>query len=284
MTAPSLPSAPPPQNSGGHAWAQEIPKRASLQRDAAVFAAIKAGIWIMPSTVMVEYSKDGHSVVIYAWVDCLSIGLENAVRINIGQSTCQRIADYLGGWMLPTTRMSDAAYQAATKLNPQVLGASNEMDTTAWMVKHSDLVEMAKQKSGASFVRDVGKDWVNSERLMLANGQPAGLKGNPVGGSGGPVPAGANYGWHSPNATLLSPVYSTPRVKVYQSVGLVHDMNYSDYSQVCTLYREECAIDGVPRHIPTVLADPDMAYLLSDEVQRGTACRVWRHPAIPFGG
>lgn len=273
-----LPSAPPPTNTGGHAWAlQELPKNATAEREAAIIAAIDAGNWIMPAWYPVQYEKDGHTVTIFAWADCLAIGLENPVRVNVWHSTGQRIADRLD-CMLPTSRMSDMAWQASKQINPQILGASAQMSTTAWMVQHSDKVQAAIQASGGGFCRPLGKDWVNTERLLRPDGSVATPTHSTIGGGGGSIPAGANYGWQSPAASLWNPIHT---VRVWQSIGLAHDMNYTDYSQTLTLYRKECVIDNLSRSCEEVLTNPDLAYLLSDEVQRGTACRVFRHPAIP---
>lgn len=287
------PALPPVEHAAsgdsGRTWAKGLPKNATPERDGAVIAAVKAGFYIMPAWVPVSYVKDGKSVTIFAWDDSLSIGFEDRIRADVRHDTAQRIADLLD-CTLPTTRMSDAAYAGAqVKLNPQTINAGwqsvkdqnstanplNVMSTTACMIDASDHVSAARLKAGMSGpfggeARDVGKDWVNTERLW--EGGKMAMK---VG-----LPAAANFGWHWDQAGLKSP----GGMKVLQSVGLAHNLLHTDYSQVLVLYRKECVVDGANRSVEEVLLDPDKAYLLSDEVLKGTACKVVRYPAVPPGG
>ncbi len=290
--AMGAPGAPPSMNSSllgaptsgssGRDWALSLPKNATKEREQAVIDAVASGFFAAPDMVPVTYQKDGHTVTIFAWADCLAIGLTDPIRVSLNHVTAQKIADKLG-LMLPTTRMSDAAYQAATgKLNPQVI-AQNKlpvMSTTTEMIAHSDRVETAKQKAGQAFVRDTGKDWVNSERLLTPSGQPATPGASTIGAGGGKLPASANFGWHSNAAPLKSP----GGMSVYQSVGLAHDCYHADYSQVLTLYGKQCEVDGFPMSVEMALKSPDFAYLLSDEVQKGKTARVWRYPGLDVPG
>lgn len=284
-----MPQAAPPFSSSesGRVWCSTISKQGGLQRDASIIAAVKAGFYIQPALIPCTYQKGGRNITIFAWADCLAIGLSDPIRANIGHAAGQMVADHLK-LMLPTSRMSDAAWQASPKkLNPQAMGASTQMSSTAWMIEHSDKVSRARRNAGldafAGLARPVGKDWVNTERLLTWNGSqfvPTVPTHSTIGAGGGPIPAGANYGWQWDSAALWNP---SKTIHVLQSVGLAHDMNYDDYSQVLTLYATFCQIDGTTRGIPEVLANPDTAYLLSDEVQQGTAAKVWRHPAVPEG-
>lgn len=272
----------PPMGSrmdSGRMWAQGLPPNATPEREAAILAAIDAQFLNAQPAVPVTYRKGPSEITIYAMPDCLMIGYSDPVRVNVNHATAQRIADRFG-MMLPTSLMSDKAWEAATKLTPQTMPADAKMATTERMIGHSDKVEAAKTKSGASFVRPCGKDWVNSERLLTADGKPAVPAHSTIGGGGGPLPASANFGWQWTSGGLKSP----GGVPCLQSVGLAHDINHTDYSQVCTLYGKLCTIDGQSYNIEDVLQDPERAYLLSDEVQKGTACRVWRYPPIPPGG
>lgn len=273
--SPGLPPPPPVDSSdSGRTWAKSLPANATPEREAAILAAVDQGFYHAPALLPVSYTKDGRSVTIYAWGDCLAIGLVDPIRVNVRHPTAQRIADRLG-LMLPTSKMSDAAWQfGPARIAPQTMPADALMGTTARMTEHSDKVSLARTRAGldpfGSLCRPVGKDWVNTERLM-AGGVMA-KKGN--------LPAAANFGWQWAQAGLKSP----GGLPVLQSVGLAHTEDHTDYSQVCTLYGARCIVDGVLRSCAEVLQDPDAAYLLSDEVTRGTACRVWRYPAVPPGG
>lgn len=278
--ADPLPDAPHVDSTdSGRTWALSLPKSAQLaETQAAILAAVKAGFFTEPEMKPIVYVKDGHQVVIFGWADCLAIGHVDAIRVNVWHSTAQRIAD-LRGLMLPTSRMSDAAWLSSVRVGPQVGKADAAMADVSRMIEHSDKVQKARNAAGASasvLSRCVGKDWVNTERLI---GAPPPSHSS-IGGGGGATPAGANFGWHSPAAGLKSP----GGLSVFQSVGLAHEMNYTDYSQTCTLYSGSCSVDGETHTVADCLADPAMAYLLSDEVQKGTAAHIWRHPAIPFGG
>jgi hypothetical protein len=273
--------APPGGSDSGRAWANALPKNATADRGAAILAAVGAGFWRRPDRVAVQADKGGRSVVIYTWGDCLAIGLSDPVRVNLSHADAQRLADRLG-MVVGTSRMCDAAYAAApAKLFPQTTPADAGMATTARMIVHSDKVSTARNKllgqPFGGYARDNGKDWVTTERLLTPGGTPAPPSHSSIGAGGGSVPAGANFGWHADSAGLRSP----GGFAVFQSIGLAHDMNYSDYSQCVTLYDAVCEIDGAERSVVEVLRSPELAWLLSDDVTQGHACRVWRHPAVP---
>lgn len=284
--AEALPDVPHiDSGSSGRTWASMLPKKAVAEREAQILAAVDSRFYITPDLVPITYVKDGHTVTIYGWSDALAIGTEDPIRVNVWHSTAQRIADRLG-LMLPTTRMADAAWTLAANLNDDLpsaklptltTNADSGMADTSRMIKESDMIENARRKNGIDshqLGRDNGKDWVNTERLI---GAPLPTHST-IGGGGGSVPAGANFGWHGGG-------YKSPGgMAVFQSVGLAHDMNYTDYSQMLTLYGKDATVDGVTRSVASFLADPATAYLLSDEVKAGQAAQIWRHPAVPEGG
>lgn len=300
-SAPANPAAPKPEMMGGdnaaslagassgRTWALGLPKGPTPSREQAIVDAVAGGFFVPPVWQLITYEKDGHTVSISGWADALAIGYVDPIRVNVNHATAQRIADLLG-LMLPTTRMSDAAFLASTRLFPQTMPADAKMASTERMIAHSDKCETAKQRAGASFVRDCGKDWVNSERLMLPDGRPAPVGKSTIGGANSAL-ASANFGWHwvaVPSAAEAfkrgnAPLKSPGGMPVYQSVGLAHDRNHTDYSQTLTLYQKTCTIDGQGGLIEDFMRDPSKAYLLSDEVTKGQVCRVWRLPGSNYG-
>ncbi|HEU5316761.1 MAG TPA: hypothetical protein VFX49_11665 [Chloroflexota bacterium] len=265
------------ESDSGREWVRTLPDQNSDAREDAIIAAVRAGFFISPSWQPIEFTRDQIRVRFFAATDALMIGATDPIRINARHGTAQLIADLLG-CVLPTSRMSDLAWVAAHDLGgdipPQILPADRRMTSIARMIEHSDLVTRARRARGVpegEMARDVGKDWVNTERLLEADGSVASSTAE------GSQPAAANFGWHISASSSKSP----GKLPVIQSVGLAHGFTHVDYSQVVTLYRVDCEIDGRSRAVEEVLRDPRIAYLLSDEVPKGLDCRVTRYPLVP---
>ncbi len=260
-------------NITGRTLARSLPDNIAA-RDLAILALAEMGSVPRPLFVPLAYKKDGHSVVIEVATDALKIGTQDPIRLTVTHPTAQKLADLFGA-MLPTTRMADAAYSSAIQLDPQILPVPG-MSSTAQMIHASDLVNAEIERHGGkpgNIVRDLGKDWVNTERLLNEDGSIASATGFP-----GTI-AEANFGMHKLGAGSRSP----GGMSVIQSVGLAHDIHHTDYSQVTTLYGLVAIIDGIPVLIATAMRDPKLAYLLSDEIKKGQVARVWRHPAVNPG-
>jgi hypothetical protein len=98
----------------------------------------------------------------------------------------------------------------------------------------------------------LGKDWVLTNRLLEQPGKRM----------------AANYGWfdaHAPNGVL------------WQPVGLAHNDEHVDYSQLLRLVRRDVEVNGRPMAIDEVLKDPELAWLLSKE----GPLKVLRLPSVP---
>jgi len=277
----------------GREFLASVPAELTDAREEQILKALIAGLVTPHSFTPVVSEKGGKRLTFYAMNDAVLLGLTDGVRVNLRHTTAQVLAD-MTGMVLPTSRMSDLAYQqAAIRIRPQVLSASRGtagMSKTSWMVDHSAAVSAALAKAGgktgaAQLVRTVGKDWVTTERLLTPSGAIAGpsRKGDPTPRSSteaGAI-AAANFGWHSSDGPSRSPGGS----QVWQSIGLAHDIGHTDYSQVVTLYAGYVTIEGgAERSVEEVLHDPALAFLLSDEVTEGKACRVARHPSVTRGG
>ena len=61
-----------------------------------------------------------------------------------------------------------------------------------------------------------------------------------------------------------------------QPVGLAHNLDHTDYSQVVRLVRADCELDGEVRPLAEVALDPLWHVLVSDE---GPV--ELRHPGVP---
>ncbi len=272
----------------------------STPRDANIWDLLAAGQVALPDFTTVQSERDGHMVEIYAANDALRMGL-GGYRMMVSHELAQALADATGTF-LPTTRMSDMAWLSippAQRLGPVTSASDVTMDDEATAQKTSAQIDQAMVGKGippGGFVRVVGKEWVTSEKLLEPEGTPPDgclldFMGRPIANMRGPVQggvqkrfpgtvAGANFGWQWAQGTSKTP----GGLPCIQSVGRRHDVNHFDYSQLLTLYQPTCSIDGTGMNVEDVLLNPDLAYLLSDEVVKGQACRVTRHPAFPRVG
>ena len=256
----------------------------SKQRDQGIFDMVAAGQYVLPDFTAVQAVRDGHLVEVYAANDALRIGSADlgAPRAMVSHEVAQALADAFG-LFLPTSRMSDMAYLAvdpSMRIGPITRPADVHMADEAVSASASlqlDGVLLSKGISLGAFSRVCGKEWITSERLLEQDGSIANVRGN----GGVRIPntvAGCNFGWQWSQGQSKSP----GGVPCIQSPGLRHDLTHFDYSQWLTLYQPTCAIDGAAWNVRDALLDPSVAYLLSDEVPKGKACRVWRHPAMPL--
>lgn len=267
-----------------------LPLKLGPQSDAQILQFAKDGTISFPALVPVAYQRAEHSVTIFATPDAVML---DGVRVCVTHPTAQLLADTFD-LMLPTSCMSDQAWIASqSKIPPQpqtTAMMAGQGANTAVMVLHSRAVDSAMAAAGVTpgtgtLVRPVGKDWVNTERLLTASGERALISASSINPSPPPLPASANFGWQtSPQATRSR---SPGGVPVLQSVGLAHGLDHVDYSQVVCLYGKVCQIDGGTFLVEEVMADPDRAFLLSDEVKQGQVARVMRLPppiSLPVAG
>ncbi len=272
----------------------------STPRDANIWELLAAGQVALPDFTTVQSERDGHIVEIYAANDALRMGL-GGYRMMVSHELAQALADATGT-ILPTTRMSDMAFLSvppAQRLGPVTSDSDVTMDDEATAQKTSAQIDQAMVGKGVpvgGFVRCVGKEWVTSEKLLEDEGTPPDgclldFMGRPIANVRSPVQggvqkrfpgtvAGANFGWQWSQGSSKTP----GGLPCVQSVGRRHGTDHFDYSQLLTLYQPTCSIDGTGMNVEDVLLNPELAYLLSDEVVKGQACRVTRHPAFPRVG
>jgi hypothetical protein len=123
-------------------------------------------------------------------------------------------------------------------LAPQPLPAGDAMRSTAYYVRHQALVAQQQAQVGAqpgALTAGHKKDLVLSPQLWRVPGRVA------------------IYGWHRGDGAPIQPL------------STVHGARYADYSHGVRLVGPTVWLDGVPRSIFELLADPLLAPLLSDE-------------------
>jgi hypothetical protein len=203
---------------------------------------------------------------------------DGAQRLIISTTypTAQAIGDMIGGSML-TTRISDEIHrQAPVSIAPMTRpwSADNTMSHTDRMVQQSAALDAAAAQAGddgTKLVDNLGKDWTLTRRNWLP---PAGTGVEKPAGQSGSRHNGANFGWYLAGSGSHSP----GGAPVIQSVGLRHDMNHADYSQLLRYVKSDSiAIDGAPISYAAALADPAISPLIQDE---GGTLSSDRHPDL----
>jgi hypothetical protein len=232
-----------------------LPEQPTLDRERKIVDAVRTGWSLTIEWTPITTSIDGHEATLYVSADAVAIGEpDDWIRINVSHTAAQQIADLLGA-ALPTTKIVDAAYQQATVvLEPCIQTADAQMAFTSRMVRHHREVER-KRAGRTGLVRNVGKDWVLTNQLV---GQPD---------------RAANYGWFSGSGQYQL----GSGLRGWQPLGLAHDRQHVDYSQVLTLVRRDVLVDGAPCDLGDVLCSTDLAGLVSSE----GPLQIVRHPGVP---
>jgi hypothetical protein len=186
---------------------------------------------------------DGHTnrATFYVTPDYLAVGSDDDYFLTpMSPNTGQRIADQTG-CILPTRKMVNEIYCAAeVKLAPTPIPPSPAMTTVPVFSNHNALVwtqrlaQVAAHPLGA-LTAGHQKDVVLAGALPTAPGKVA------------------IYGWHQTNRAPIQPLY------------LGHAAAWVDYSQCIRLVHQSVSVNGEPRNIAEVLADPELSGLFSDE-------------------
>jgi hypothetical protein len=185
------------------------------------------------TTIRVEHA--GRVAEYQVMPDYLAVGSDDDfIRAPLTPMTAQRIADAFG-WFLPTRAMVDHIYaQADVKLEPQPMTERREAVET--FAEHSRLIESQRAHDPlGALLAGIKKDVVLTNRLKE--------KPNRV----------AIYGWHQLNGKPIQPL------------TIVHKDTYVDYSHGIRFVKRQLLVDRQATTIERVLADPELAPLLSDE-------------------
>jgi hypothetical protein len=230
---------------GGRDFAARVAGLEGASRDEAVRAELLAGdlpehLRHLAPVRLAGRMAGGRPVEITLCVmpDYLAVGSDDdELLVPMGLPTALDVAAHYG-FVLPTPRMVDAIYAAASvKLAPEPLPACNAMRSTAYVVRHERLIEAqraAKHAPDDALTAGHKKDLVATSRLASAPGRVA------------------IYGWHrAPNQPI-------------QPLSTVHGAGYADYSHGVRLVSRTVYVDGVPRSMDELLADPQLHALLAD--------------------
>lgn len=169
----------------------------------------------------------------------LSVGSDSDfVRVPMGLAAAAQIADQLG-FLLPTTKMVDAIYaQAQVQLSPKPMKPTNQMSSTAYLVKHDQTVDQQRARQGRPMsVLTAGqkKDLVLTNRLISKPGRVA------------------IYGWQRPGGKPIQPL------------STVHGATYADYSHGVRLVSRTAYVNGEPRELSEIMRDSDLSRIVSSE-------------------
>ena len=215
------------------------------QREDLILQALANGEHPAVQWAELTVRRGDERVTLVVATDAVKVGdATESVRVNVTPRTAQQIAD-LFGCVLPTTRICDLIWdQASAQLSPSFQTADAHMADTTRMVQHSRDVD-AKLGGRPGLVANVGKDWVVSNRLSPGQGRAA------------------NYGWYDTRA---------PNQRMWQTLGLRHNLDHVDYSQVVRLVQRTVKLNGIEMSID----DARIAWAVSGEGPLTT----WRIPDV----
>jgi hypothetical protein len=187
-----------------------------------------------------------HSAVYFVVPEYLAVGSDSDYFLcPMSPLLAQRICNAINS-SLPTKKMVDQIYTLAPcKLRPQPIPPSAQMITVPVFAQHNDSVKSIRfpvlsQYPFGTLVGGTKKDVIISN-YIYQNLKPNVLK---------PV---VIYGWHQLNGVPIQPVYNG------------HEETYADYSHGIRLVLDSVVVDGEPRTITQLLADPLLCQLISDE-------------------
>ncbi len=234
----------PKRASTGSAFLQANARATGAERERAILREVLTGNVPeferrLARVVLTAPERTGARGEIWVIPDYLAIGSDaDFVRMPMSARTAQKIARATG-CVLPTPRLVDAIYEAAAgKLTSPTMAPGPEMTHVAYFVAHERAVEERRREAGIrAGVLTAGhkKDIVLTKRLRAAPGRLA------------------IYGWFREDGSRIQPV------------STVHDDEYVDYSNGTRLVDSMMRVDGVPRSLASVLEDPALWPLVSDE-------------------
>jgi hypothetical protein len=241
-------------------WLEGLPPKAGSARERAILDAVSHGYFIPPTWQSVTTSARGHSATLYVMDRALRIGEPgDAATVCATATTVQAIADMLGA-VCETSRIHDLSWQQATlKLEPildpgGIAPGDPRMADTFVMRAHSDALDAAIE-GREGLIREMGKSWIVHSK-MATNPRQA-----------------INYGAITTRAPSVDGPFRSPSgLTMWQTVGTKHDAfetapgdGHSDYSQLVLCCLDACIVDNAAASVSTLLRDPELAWLVSDE-------------------
>jgi len=248
-TGVTLPSATPadiPARAAGaltgSAYIASVADLPREQREAATLRELLAGNvpsflrTLRPVTVpAVGPDSVAHTIAYEVMPDYLAIGSDSDfVRMPMMPYTAQAFCDAFG-FVLPTRKMVNDIWAAATvHVEPRPLTQARD-STRTFLLHHRIIEEQLAGTARPAFVAGIKKDVVVTNKLQE--------KPNRV----------AIYGWHYMRGEPIQPLYAG------------HVDWWVDYSHGIRPVRRWMIVDGVRRSYESVLKDPLVLQLLSDE-------------------
>lgn len=258
----------PPRPSGamtGSEFASQVATMSEDDRERTIETELLAGnmpaflMRLAPVTLRGTL-RDGRSVRVTVCVfpDYLAIGSDrDFVYTPMRLATALTVASRYG-FAIPTARMVDAIYaQSAVHLVPQPLPAGERMRSIAYYRHHSELIQGQRNALGAEtglLTAGHKKDLVITNRLRRFPDRVA------------------IYGWHRSERDPIQPL------------STVHGARYADYSHGVRLVSDVVYVDGEPRSMAEVLADPQLASVVSEDGPMPELARFVTGLQAPFAG
>ena len=183
-------------------------------------------------------------LIYFTTLDYMAIGSDrDYLYVPLTPASAQYLADTLN-CSLPTKRIVDKIYAISDiKLSPQPIPPSDTMTTISVFEQHTDSILLQLSllrfdRSTNSIVAGHKKDIIISNKIYDAD-----INCDRV----------VIYGWHLSEDNPIQPVYNG------------HIARYADYSHAVRLISKVAFINGAPFHTDTILRDPRLSILLSDE-------------------
>ncbi len=274
LNLPARPSGAPT----GSRFIELVAPMTRAERENWIYAQVASGNVpdfqraLMPIAASASIGGTSHTATYYVAPDYLAIGTD--ADYFLAPTTpllAQRLCELLG-CTLPTRKMVGQVWtNAVVKLQPNPIPASGEMTTVPVFAQHNYMVHTQRSAFTNSFplgalVGGDKKDVVISSKIYTNL-------------SGPPKPV-VIYGWHqiSPPAKYGQPI---------QSLYNGHEETYADYSHGIRLVQNAMTVDGNPATVSSVLTNPSLAALLSDEgpaegAASGGVIRVPRYTTAPL--
>lgn len=242
----SLPPRPPGAPTGSE-FARRVTALSLTEREQMLRAEVARGnvptFWRHFVEVKVARTNEGriHTILFSVSPDYLAVGADHDYFLMpVTPSTAQAIADSLG-CVLPTRRLVEDIYAAAVvKLTPRPLPPGAAMTEVIMFQQHNEMIH--RQRAAFFPTYPLGALVAGHKKDVVLSPQ---LASRPD--------AVAIYGWHQTNGRPIQPLYTG------------HSARWVDYSHGARFLRRDLEVDGQTRAFEAVMADPNLAPLLSDE-------------------
>lgn len=194
------------------------------------------------STTFTDLNGNSHNIFYDVMPDYLAIGSnENYCRIPMGPKTAQRLADLFGA-ILPTPKLVDDIYsKSEIKLAPVTYApVGNQNELVPKFVLHNTAIDSQRVLAGGQLGQSVGG---TKKDVVLSNKITDPTRTHHV----------CIYGWHQLNGQPIQPLTN------------IHIDTYVDYSHGVRFLNREFLMDSTVKNMMTVLKDPILYKVLSNE-------------------